>query len=76
MTHAFGRAFQCRLSTNDPSVNDVQTEESADDDPPWLSLRGRVLLRDVMLAIRTALRVLVNLPLAIRAGDSWLLVIV
>src|SRR5262249_12617030 len=56
-------------SADDPAIDDVQAQQRSDDDPPRLARGRRVLLGDVLLAVRAALRILVDLPLAVRAGD-------
>jgi hypothetical protein len=55
--------------TDDPSIDDIQTQKSSNDDPPRFSRGRRVLLRNVLLTIWTALGVLVNVSLAIRTWN-------
>jgi hypothetical protein len=57
-------------------VDQVKANEHADDDPPRLSLRRGVFHRNVMLAIGTTLGVLVDRPLAPRARDGVVIVVI
>jgi hypothetical protein len=52
-----------------PTVDQIEANEHADNDPPRLSLGRGVFLGYIVLAVGTSLGVLVDRPLAPRAGD-------
>ncbi len=61
---------------DNPTINHVQTRDDADDDPPGLASRRCVLLRDIGPAIGAPLRFLVDLAVAMRAGECRILVVI
>lgn len=57
-----------------PAVDDVETRQDADDDPPRLAGWRRIFCRDVILAIRTSRHVFGNWLIAVRARNGRLIV--
>src|SRR5437879_122657 len=65
------RLLPARLSTTrDPPIHDAQAQQDPDDNPPGPARGGGVFLREVVLAMGAALRVLVDGPATVRAGDG------
>src|SRR5581483_4631915 len=63
-------------TAHDPAVDDPESGEHAEDQPPGPPPRRGVLRREVVLAVRAALAVLMNLPAAVGARDGRLVVLV
>ena len=57
-----------------PSIDDIQARDDAGDDPPGLARPGRVLFREIALAVRAPLGILEDLAAAVRAGHGRLVV--
>jgi hypothetical protein len=60
--------------SDDPQVNDKEAQRRPADQPPGLPARRSVLLGDILLTIRTALRVFMDLPSAVRTRNGWFVV--
>jgi hypothetical protein len=59
--------------TDDPPINNIESEHRSNVDPPMLAGRERILFRDVVFTIGTAGRILMDLAFAVRTRDSWFL---
>ena len=66
-----------QVSSSYPPIDNIENKQRAEDDPPRLAGRNRtltILVQDVVLAIRTTFRLLVDQPTAIRTRNRFVLI--
>jgi hypothetical protein len=72
---AGGFDFGAPLAREDPQANDKQTNDDSGDQPPRLCATWSILSGDILLAIRTALGVFMDLAAAVGTRNGGFIVV-